>query len=66
MVVSEPRLIYARRPDTDPEAEINALSAAYRFIIDCKAKKEGGPRITAPDDAMKGSERDRAKTIIPE
>lgn len=31
---------YAARPDATPETETSALSAVYRFILDCHAKKE--------------------------
>ncbi len=63
--MSNPRIIYRPRPDTTPESELNALAAVYRFILDCKAKKEAAP-ASRSDDAMKGSKHDRATGIIPE
>lgn len=59
-------IFYATRPGTTPEAELDALASVYRFILDCRAKKEGGPE-TAPKDA-KGSlkHEDRASTSIQE
>ena len=58
--MSAPRIIYVPRPDAAQEGELNALAAAYRFILfESRASKEGGP-VTAPDDAMKGSNDDRA------
>jgi hypothetical protein len=54
------RITYSPRPDATPEGELSALKAAYRFILDCHAKKEGGP-YTAPND-RKGLENDPART----
>jgi hypothetical protein len=56
---------YTPHFDTTPEAELSALTNVYRFILDCHAKKEAAPD-SRPDDAMKGSKDDRARTIIPE
>jgi hypothetical protein len=33
-------ITYNPHPDATPEAELNALAAAYRFILDCAAKKK--------------------------
>jgi hypothetical protein len=43
---------YAQRPDATPEAELSALAAVYRFVLDCRAKKEAAPE-SRPDDARK-------------
>jgi hypothetical protein len=37
------------RPETTPEAELRALAAVYRFILDCHARKGVVPAIR-PDD----------------
>jgi hypothetical protein len=37
--VNYPGITYAPRPDATPEAELDALAAVYRFILDCRAKK---------------------------
>jgi hypothetical protein len=51
---------YSLRHDATPEAQRNALAAAYRVIlIETRAGKESRPD-TALDDAMKGSKHDRA------
>jgi hypothetical protein len=43
----------------------DARARAWAFVFECwKAKKAAHPG--GPDDAMKGSSDDRAKTIIPE
>jgi hypothetical protein len=60
-----PKVAYTPRPDAIPESELSALASVYRFILDCHAKKEA-TRPGGPDDAMKGSRNDRARTIIPE
>jgi hypothetical protein len=56
---STPRIRYICRPDTTLETERDALAAVIRFVLDCHAKKEGGPTITAPDDPKKECERRR-------
>ena len=58
------RIVYTPR-DTTPEGELNALAAAYRFILDCHAKKKA-TRPGGPDDA-EDLENDRTATkLIPE
>ena len=56
-------VVYTPREAT-PEAELDALAAVYRFILDCRAKQEGG-LATAPTYA-KGSKHDRARSILHE
>jgi hypothetical protein len=58
------RTVYVQREGITPRAELDALSACLRFIIDCHAKKEAASE-SRPDDA-KGSKHDRAKTSIHE
>jgi hypothetical protein len=43
--VNSPRFTYTSRPDATPEAELSALAAVYRFILDSHAKK----MATEPD-----------------
>lgn len=63
-VMSSPHIVYTPRPDTTPGAELSALVGAYRFILDCHAKKEGGPATSRPDEP-KGSVHDRpARRIL--
>jgi hypothetical protein len=62
--VSAPRISYVPRRDATQENELRALASIYGFILDCTAKEEGGS-ATAPDNAMKGSNDDRAANIIP-
>jgi len=56
---------YAQRPDATPKAELGALASAYRFVLDCRAKKEAAPRPSRPDDPERSSDEIRAKTRIP-
>ena len=59
--MSNPRITYTPRPDATPEAELNALVAVYRLILD---SKKAAPS-SGPDD-VKGSRNDsRRKTSIP-
>jgi hypothetical protein len=46
------RVVYTPREGTTPQAELNALCAVYRFILDCHAKKKG-TRPGGPDDDVK-------------
>jgi hypothetical protein len=62
--MDSPRITYTSRPDATPEAELNVLANVYRFILDCHAKKKGGPAKTALDD-RKGLEDDPATTRVP-
>jgi len=50
--VSSSRITYIPRPDANTQAELDALSNVYKFVLDCRAKKEGSP-ATAPEDAAK-------------
>ena len=60
--MAEPRITYTPCPDATPEGELDVLSAIYRFILfESSASKEGSP-ATAPNDAMKGSNNDRASS----
>jgi hypothetical protein len=50
-----------------PEQACNARARAWAYVFDCfhrREGREGGPAKTAPEDAMKGSKHDRAKTIL--
>jgi len=47
-----PRISYVPRPDATPETELFALAAAYRFILERRAKKKA-TRRGGLDDARK-------------
>jgi hypothetical protein len=63
--VSEARITYTPRRDATPEAELNALAAAYHFILfeSQSAKKAAHPG--GPEDPERRSDEIRAKTSIP-
>jgi hypothetical protein len=46
------RIVYRPREDASAEAELSALVNVYRFVLDCRAKKEAAPE-SRPDDARK-------------
>ena len=47
--MNSPRFTYTSRPDATPEAELSALAAVYRFILDCHAKKMAAEPAPEPD-----------------
>ncbi len=49
-----PRVKYSQRPDATPESELNALAAAYRFILDRHERKKAAP-ASRPEDAERRS-----------
>jgi hypothetical protein len=53
--MSETRIVYTPRADATPESEVAALASVYRFLLDCHAKKKGGP-ATTPDNGTKSKE----------
>ena len=59
--MSSARIVYTPR-DATPEVEVKAVAAAYRFILDCHAKKKA-TRPGGPDDA-EDPENDRTATEI--
>jgi hypothetical protein len=51
---SPSRVIYTPRSDTSPELEAAALAAAYRYILDCHAKKKTAETDGGEDDVEGG------------
>jgi hypothetical protein len=51
------------RTDATPEAEYEALSTVYRFVLDCHARKEAAEQ-SGPNDA-KETHHARARSILP-
>jgi hypothetical protein len=47
--MGSPRITYVARPNATPETELSALVAVYKFVLDCRAKKEAAPD-NRPDD----------------
>ena len=42
-MVGKPSVIYTARPDTTPEAELNALANVYRYVLFNSQARRGGP-----------------------
>jgi hypothetical protein len=61
--MAEARITYTPRPDTSPGAELSALAAVYKFVLDCRAKKEAAPE-SRPEDPERRSDEIRAKASI--
>ncbi len=64
--MANPRFIYASRRDEAPETEADALANAFRFILDCRAKKKNVEPAPEPDvrNTRGKSDGSRATRII--
>jgi hypothetical protein len=60
------KITYTPRSEATSASELSTLANIYRFIIDSASERGRLPDKSGPDDAMKGSNNDRAATIIPE
>jgi len=67
-MVAGARGTYRPRVNTAPESELDALARVYKFVLGCRAKKEGSPTQATLDNTRGDSKHDsRAdKAIIPE
>ena len=63
--VPEPIISYAPRRDATPEAEVSALAACYRIILDSAKTRGPLPDKSGPDDPERRSNEIRAKASIP-
>ncbi len=61
--MADPTITYSRRQDASQEAELSALAAVYRFILDSRKQKEAAPE-SRPDAGKEINERS-GKVIIP-
>lgn len=61
--MSSPHITYSARADALPEAEVSVLGAVYKFVLDCRAKKEATPE-SRPDDGTKFEEDSANERII--
>jgi hypothetical protein len=55
--MSSAHITYSQRPEASAKNELTALANVYRFVLDCRAKKEAAHRQSRPD-AEKGSKHD--------
>ena len=63
--MAESKVIYTPRPDATPASELNALVAAYRFLLfDCHVSEKGA-RPGARDAAKESENGYDATRIIP-
>jgi hypothetical protein len=53
--VDSTRILYTPRPGATPEGEVAVLASVYRFLLECHAKRKGGP-AAAPDNGNKPKE----------
>jgi hypothetical protein len=60
--MSSPQITYTPRSDTTPEAEVSALAAVYRLVIDRAMQNAAGVSSTNGDDAKKRSKDDSSAT----
>ena len=62
--MGSPRITYVAHPNATPETELSRLVAVYKFLLDCRAKKEAATsRVSRPQDAERRSS-DGARDII--
>ena len=52
----KPFVTYARRPNATPEAEISALAACYRIVLDSAKKRGRFLDKSGPDNGTKSKE----------
>ena len=57
-----PRIAYRARDDATPEAEVSALAAVYRLVIDRAMQNAASVRSTNGDDAKERSKDDSSAT----
>jgi hypothetical protein len=60
--MSSPQITYTPRSDTTPEAEVSALAAVYRLVIDRAMQNAAGVSSTNGDDAKERSKDDSSAT----
>jgi hypothetical protein len=63
--MSSAHITYSQRPEASAKNEFTALANVYRFVLDCRAKREAAPRQSRPDDPERRSDEIRAKTRMP-
>ena len=56
--MDKPTITYACHPDASREAELTALAACYRFILDSANKRGRLPDKSGPDDEKVRSSND--------
>jgi hypothetical protein len=57
------RLNYAPLPDATPEGELDALVAAYKFILECHESKKAADPTGDPNEAKEDKALDPERTL---
>jgi hypothetical protein len=57
--MNSPQITYAPRPDASPETEAAVLAHVYKFVLDCRAKKEA--TLVSRPDSGSNSEREKPR-----
>ncbi len=55
--MADPTITYSMRPDASQEAELSALAAVYRFVLDSRRMKKAAPD-RRPNDEKERSMND--------
>jgi hypothetical protein len=57
------RLTYSPLPDATPEDELDALVAAYKFILECHESKKAADLTSDPNEAKEDKALDPERTL---
>lgn len=54
-----PHVSYTARPDATPEGELTVLADVFRYVLDCRRKKNAAGVTSTNGGEPKGSRNDR-------
>jgi hypothetical protein len=57
------RLTYTPLPDATPEGELDALVAAYKFIVKCHESRKAADLTGDPNEAKEDKELDPERSL---
>ena len=57
------RLTYAPLPDATPEGELDALVAAYKFILECHESRKAADPTGDPNEAKEDKDLDPKRSL---
>jgi hypothetical protein len=57
------RLTYTPLPDATPEGELDALVAAYKFILECHESRKAADPTDDPNEAKEDKELDPERRL---
>ena len=61
---SKGRINYTPLPDATPESELDALVAAYKFILECHESKKAADPTGDPNEAKEDKALDPEKSLL--